>query len=62
MKRWYQSRILWANFGAAVLAAIEAQSGLARELLGVNVYLIGTVLLTGINAILRFDTTKAIEP
>lgn len=61
MKPWWKSRLLWANFIAAVLVVIESQTGAAKELMGASGYLIFTVALTGINAILRFDTTQAIK-
>ncbi len=61
MKPWWKSRLLWANFIAAILAVIESQTGEAMKLMGPSGYLIFTVAMAGINAILRFDTDKAIK-
>lgn len=61
MKRWWQSRLLWANFIAAVLVVIEANTGLVKEAMGPTGYLLAMVALSGVNAILRFDTDKAIK-
>mgnify|MGYP000928731243 CR=1 FL=1 len=61
MKPWWKSRLLWANFIAAVLAVVEANTGIVKEAMGPTGYLLAMVALTGINAILRFDTTQAIK-
>jgi hypothetical protein len=61
MKPWWKSRILLANFIAAILVVVEANTGIAKEAMGPTGYLLAMVALSGINAILRFDTTKAIQ-
>lgn len=61
MKPWWRSRLLWANFIAAALTVVEANTGIVKEAMGPTGYLLAMVALTGINAILRFDTSKAIQ-
>ena len=58
MKQKYQSRTLWVNGIVAGLVALEASSGMLQPLLPANFYVMVSVGLPVVNAILRIVTTK----
>lgn len=60
MKPWHHSRMLWLNVIAAGLVALEATTGLLQPHLPVNFYLVMSIGLPVLNAMLRVITTQAI--
>ena len=61
MKPWYFSKTLWINAIIAGLIALEAVSGTLQPHLPVNVYMVFSVALPIINAVLRVITTQQIK-
>ena len=60
-KHWLTSRTLWINATAAGLTALEASTGILQPHLPVNFYLLMSVGLPVINAVLRFYTTQPVK-
>jgi hypothetical protein len=61
MKPWYQSKTIIFNALAAALMALEASTGLLKEYVSQDFWIIMAVGLPVINAILRTITQGAIK-
>lgn len=61
MKKWYLSKTLWVNAFVAGLVALEAVTGALQPLVPGNIYVIFSVALPIINAMLRVITTQSIK-
>lgn len=56
-RAWWKSWTLWINFVFLLLAQAEAQIGLLREVLPINVYALIAIVLPPLNIALRAITT-----
>lgn len=61
MKPWYKSKTLWVNIIVAVLATLEASTGLLQPYLPNHWYVAVAVGLPVINVVLRIITTQGIK-
>jgi hypothetical protein len=61
MKPWYKSKTLWVNILVAVLATLEASTGLLQPYLPNHWYVAVAVGLPVINVVLRIITTQGIK-
>lgn len=59
-KCWWKSKTLWFNAACSALLALEAATGNIQPHVPVNVYLVMSVVLPIVNAILRVITTQAL--
>jgi hypothetical protein len=60
MKPWYTSKTIWVNIFVAVLASLEATTGLLKPYLPEHWYVILAVGLPVVNILLRVITTQPI--
>ena len=56
-KAWWKSRTLWLNALVLLLATAEAQLGLLREVLPINLYALIAIGLPVLNMVLRVATS-----
>lgn len=61
MKPWWQSKTLWVNITVAVLASLEATTGLLQPFLPEHWYVVVAVGLPVINVVLRIVTTQGLK-
>jgi hypothetical protein len=61
MKRWYKSKTIWVNVGAAALMALEASTGLLKPYMAEEFWVAMAVALPMINAMLRVITTEGLS-
>ena len=61
MKAWWKSKTLWVNIIVAVLASLEATTGLLRPYLPEHWYVAVAVGLPVINVVLRIVTTQGLK-
>jgi hypothetical protein len=61
MKPWYKSKTLWVNIIVAVLATLEASTGLLQPYLPNHWYVVVAVGLPIINVVLRIITTQSLK-
>lgn len=61
MKTWWQSKTLWFNVIAVMLAAAETQLNLIQPMLPVSVYTLMAFALPVVNMGLRLITTTALK-
>jgi hypothetical protein len=61
MKPWYKSKTLWVNILVAVLATLEASTGLLQPYLPDHWYVAVAVGLPIINVVLRIITTQGLK-
>lgn len=61
MKPWWKSKTLWVNIVVAVLATLEAATGLLQPYLPAHWYVAVAVGLPVVNVILRVITTQGIK-
>jgi hypothetical protein len=61
MKPWYKSKTLWVNIIVAVLATLEASTGLLQPYLPNHWYVVVAVGLPIINVVLRIITTQGLK-
>jgi hypothetical protein len=61
MKPWWKSKTLWVNIIVAVLATLEASTGLLQPYLHAHWYVAVAVGLPVVNVILRVITTQGIK-
>ena len=61
MKRWYKSKTIWVNVGAAALMALEASTGLLKPYMADEFWVAMAVALPMINAMLRVITTEGLS-
>jgi hypothetical protein len=61
MKPWYKSKTLWVNIIVAVLATLEASTGLLQPYLPDHWYVAVAVGLPIINVVLRIITTQGLK-
>jgi hypothetical protein len=61
MKRWYKSKTIWVNVGAAALMALEASTGLLKPYMADTFWVAMAVALPMVNAMLRVITTQGLE-
>lgn len=60
MKKWYRSKMLWANAIAAMLVALQGVFGILQPYLPVDFYAAMAVTLPVVNALLRVVTSEAL--
>jgi hypothetical protein len=60
MKPWYTSKTIWVNIMVAVLASLEATTGILKPYLPDYWYVFLAVGLPVINIVLRIVTTQPI--
>ena len=60
MKPWYTSKTIWVNIVVAVLASLEATTGILKPYLPDHWYVFLAVGLPVINIVLRIVTTQGI--
>lgn len=61
MKSWWKSKTLWVNIIVAVLASLEATTGLLQPYLPEHWYVVVAVGLPVINVVLRIVTTHGLK-
>lgn len=61
MKRWYKSKTIWVNVGAAALMALEASTGLIKPYMADTFWVAMAVALPMVNAMLRVITSQGLE-
>ncbi len=61
MKPWYKSKTLWVNIVVAVLASLEATTGLLQPYLPQHWYVAVAVGLPVANVVLRIITTQGLK-
>jgi hypothetical protein len=61
MKSWWKSKTLWVNIIVAVLASLEATTGLLQPYLPEHWYVVVAVGLPVINVVLRIVTTQGLK-
>lgn len=61
MKSWWKSKTLWVNIIVAVLASLEATTGLLQPYLPEHWYVVVAVGLPVINVVLRIITTQSLK-
>lgn len=61
MKRWYKSKTIWVNVGAAALMALEASTGLLKPYMADTFWVAMAVSLPMVNAMLRVITSQGLE-
>jgi hypothetical protein len=61
MKLWWKSKTLWVNIIVAVLASLEAATGLLQPYLPDHWYVTVAVGLPVINVVLRIITTEGLK-
>lgn len=61
MKAWWKSKTLWINIIVAVLASLEATTGLLQPFLPEHWYVVVAVGLPVINVVLRIVTTQGLK-
>jgi hypothetical protein len=61
MKRWYKSKTIWVNLGAAALMALEASTGLLKPHMADTFWVAMAVALPMVNAMLRVITSQGLE-
>jgi len=61
MKSWWKSKTLWVNVIVAVLASLEATTGLLQPYLPEHWYVVVAVGLPVINVVLRIVTTQGLK-
>ena len=61
MKSWWKSKTLWVNLIVAVLASLEATTGLLQPYLPEHWYVVVAVGLPVINVVLRIVTTQGLK-
>ncbi len=61
MKPWYKSKTLWINIVVAVLASLEATTGLLQPYLPQHWYVAVAVGLPVANVVLRIITTQGLK-
>lgn len=61
MKSWWKSKTLWFNMIVAVLATLEATTGLLQPFLPGHWYAAVAIGLPVVNVILRVITTQGIK-
>ena len=61
MKSWWKSKTLWVNIIVAVLASLEATTGLLQPYLPQPWYVVVAVGLPIINVVLRIVTTQGLK-
>lgn len=61
MKSWWKSKTLWVNIIVAVLASLEATTGLLQPYLPQHWYVVVAVGLPIINVVLRIVTTQGLK-
>lgn len=61
MKSWWKSKTLWVNIFVAVLATLEATTGLLQPYLPELWYVVVAVGLPVINVVLRIITTQGLK-
>jgi len=61
MKPWWKSKTLWVNIIVAVLASLEATTGLLQPYLPEHWYVVVAVGLPVINVVLRIVTTQGLK-
>lgn len=61
MKAWWKSKTLWVNIIVAVLASLEATTGLLQPFLPEHWYVVVAVGLPVINVVLRIVTTQGLK-
>ncbi len=61
MKRWYKSKTIWVNVGAAALMALEASTGLLKPYMADTFWVAMAVALPMVNAMLRVITSQGLE-
>ena len=61
MKPWWKSKTLWVNIVVAVLASLEATTGLLQPYLPQHWYVVVAVGLPIINVVLRIVTTQGLK-
>jgi hypothetical protein len=62
MKPWYMSKTIWVNVIVAVLASLEATTGILKPYLPADSYALLAVGLPIVNIFLRIITSQAIAP
>ena len=60
MKPWYTSKTIWVNIAVAILASLEATTGLLKPYLPDHWYVVLAVALPVVNIFLRVITTQPI--
>lgn len=58
MKQWWKSKTLWVNLIVAILAVIEANTGLLQPFIPADIYVLIAIGLPLVNAFLRVITTQ----
>lgn len=61
MKAWWKSKTLWINIIVAVLASLEATTGMLQPFLPEHWYVVVAVGLPVINVVLRIVTTQGLK-
>ena len=61
MKAWWKSKTLWVNIIVAVLASLEATTGLLQPYLPEHWYVVVAVGLPVINVVRRIVTTQGLK-
>jgi len=61
MKAWWKSKTLWINIIVAVLASLEATTGLLQPFLPEHWYVVVAMGLPVINVVLRIVTTQGLK-
>ena len=61
MKSWWKSKTLWVNIIVAILASLEATTGLLQPYLPEHWYVVVAVGLPVINVVLRIVTTQGLK-
>lgn len=61
MKSWWKSKTMWVNIIVAVLASLEATTGLLQPYLPEHWYVVVAVGLPVINVVLRIVTTQGLK-
>jgi hypothetical protein len=61
MKSWWKSKTMWVNIIVAVMASLEATTGLLQPYLPEHWYVVVAVGLPVINVVLRIVTTQGLK-
>ena len=60
-KPWWKSKVIGFNAVAAALIALESNYSLLQPYLPISVYLVGAMVIAGVNAGLRIITSQGIS-